>query len=160
MAPAFFKECWRRSIHPVLLKVTQKFTRSPTVTSFLPDYLRPSPAFSPSSTPTTFDQPFCQCFLRVFSLRQAQGAMDVDYTHFWAQLVPILRSISQATFIAIDVEMSGISIRRPGVNDRSHSQSKPTLQQQYEETREAAETYQVLQLGITCVKEDLDRGTG
>lgn len=55
--------------------------------------------------------------------------------------------------------MSGISTRpRFSAGDRSHDIGKPSLQQQYEDIRGAAETFQVLQVGITCVEEDRDRG--
>ena len=84
--------------------------------------------------------------------------MEVTDLNFRSQLLPILRAISNATFVAIDVEMSGISTRRYGVNERSHDTGKPNLQQQYEESKEAAERYQILQLGITCVEEDRERG--
>jgi poly(A)-specific ribonuclease len=84
--------------------------------------------------------------------------MEVTDLNFRSQLLPILRSISGATFVAIDVEMSGISTRRDGVSDRSRNSGKPNLQQQYEESKEAAEKYQILQLGITCVEEDREKG--
>lgn len=83
--------------------------------------------------------------------------MDIDQDHFWPRLLEILEDISNATFVSFDVEMSGISLRHNG-NTRSQYVGKPTLQQQYEETKEAAETYQVLQIGITCVEEDPQRG--
>lgn len=35
---------------------------------------------------------------------------------------------------------------------------KPTLQQRYLETKEAAERYQILQFGLTCVKQDVENG--
>jgi poly(A)-specific ribonuclease len=85
--------------------------------------------------------------------------MEVTDLNFRSQLLQILRSISNATFVAVDVEMSGISTRRHGENDRSHDIGKPNLQQQYEETKDAAERYQVLQLGITCVEDDRKRST-
>lgn len=88
----------------------------------------------------------------------SEVTMEVDDKKYWHQLLPILKSISTATFVAVDVEMSGISIRRHGVNDRSRKTGKPNLQEQYEETKLAAETYQVLQFGITCVEEDRERG--
>lgn len=84
--------------------------------------------------------------------------MEIDSTNFWPCLLPILKDISNATFIAIDVEMSGISTRqRNRSNHRTQGVSKPTLQQQYEETVEAAELYQILQVGITCVEEDREK---
>jgi hypothetical protein len=83
--------------------------------------------------------------------------MNVDEAGFWPQLLPILRSICDATFVAIDVEMSGIPVKGYGSNDRSHLVGKLSLQQLYEETREAALKYQVLQIGITCIEEDHER---
>ena len=85
--------------------------------------------------------------------------MDIDESGFWTQLVPILRSICDATFVAIDLEMSGIPMRGYGFNDRSHLAGRPSLQELYEETREAGMKYQVLQIGITCIEEDRERGT-
>ena len=84
--------------------------------------------------------------------------MDIDEAGFWPQLLPILRSICDATFVAIDVEMSGIPMKGYGSNDRSRLVGKPSLQQLYEETKEAALKYQILQIGITCVEEDPERG--
>ncbi len=84
--------------------------------------------------------------------------MDVDETSFWPQLVPILRSICDATFVAIDLEMSGIPMKGRNSNDRYRAGGKPSLQELYEETKEAASKYQVLQLGITCIEEDRERG--
>ena len=85
--------------------------------------------------------------------------MDVDGAHFKGELLSILKHISNATFVAIDLEMSGITTRpryQPG--DRSLDANKPTLQAQYEETKDAAEAFQVLQIGITCLEEDHERG--
>lgn len=51
--------------------------------------------------------------------------------------------------------MSGIGAKtRYGRNGRAQDIGKPSLQQQYEETRNAAMKYQVLQLGLTCVSWD------
>ncbi|KAF4624877.1 hypothetical protein G7Y89_g13293 [Cudoniella acicularis] len=84
--------------------------------------------------------------------------MDIDQAHFRRQLLDILKHISNATFVTFDLEMSGISTRpKYGMGDRSHDIGKPTLQQQYEDMKRAAETFQVLQMGITCVEEDHER---
>jgi len=80
--------------------------------------------------------------------------MDIDDVHFWPQLLPILKVISDATFVAIDVEMSGIAMKGFGSNDKAAGTGKPTLQQHYEEVKQAAEKYSVLQFGITCIEED------
>lgn len=84
--------------------------------------------------------------------------MDIDSVHFWSQLLAILRAISNATFVAVDVEMSGIAMRGFGSHDRSTSMGKPNLQQHYEEVKQAAEKYGVLQFGLTCIEEDRQRG--
>jgi hypothetical protein len=85
--------------------------------------------------------------------------MEVDHEHFRKELLPILRSIANADFITIDLEMSGISIRpKFSSGDRSHNVGKPTLEQQYQELKSAAEAFQVLQIGITCVEVDREKG--
>lgn len=81
--------------------------------------------------------------------------MDVDATHFRKSLLPILRDICEAKIVTFDLEMSGISTK-PSI--RVYDAGKPTLQQQYDEMKSAAETYQVLQMGITCVSEDREKG--
>ena len=74
-------------------------------------------------------------------------------------MLPILKKISNAAFVAIDLEMSGISIKSKP-DDKLRDAGKMTLQKNYEETRKVAETFQVLQVGITCVEEDRDKGDG
>jgi poly(A)-specific ribonuclease len=85
--------------------------------------------------------------------------MDVDASQFRKCLLPILRDICQAKIVTFDLEMSGISTKpKSGAGERTFNIGKPTLQQQYEEMKYAAETYQVLQMGITCVSEDCEKG--
>jgi len=77
--------------------------------------------------------------------------MEVDKKHFNVHLLPILRHIANAEFVAFDLEMSGIgsSIKRD---------DKPNLQEVYEDVKAAAEKYQVLQVGITCIEKDEEHG--
>lgn len=85
--------------------------------------------------------------------------MEVNKQDFRLQLLPILKNIADAKFISFDLEMSGISTRpRYGTGDRSQDVGKPSLQQQYEEMRSAAELYQIVQVGITCVEENTEKG--
>ena len=77
--------------------------------------------------------------------------MDVNGRDFQRQLSSILRAISTARFVAFDLELSGIPSRHVG-------HGKQTLQGRYEETKKAAERFQILQLGLTCAEEDKDRG--
>ncbi|KAG0647744.1 ABA hypersensitive germination 2 [Hyphodiscus hymeniophilus] len=84
--------------------------------------------------------------------------MEVPQSEYWKNLLSILEHIANAKLVAIDLEMSGISMRsRFGPNPKTHDNGKPSLQALYDETRTAAETYQILQVGITCVEEDRDK---
>ncbi|MCJ1389378.1 hypothetical protein MMC18_002235 [Xylographa bjoerkii] len=93
--------------------------------------------------------------------------MDVDRRSFHWQLPRMLRALADAHFVAIDLELSGIqskTIHRPkavenGSTESRSTGSKQTLQERYDEAKEAAERYQILQVGLTIVKEDADTGT-
>lgn len=76
--------------------------------------------------------------------------MNVSGASFPSEAVKILREIGGAHFVAIDFEFSGIAGFGRG--------GKPTLQDLYHEVKAAAERYQVLQVGLTIVKEDLKNG--
>lgn len=86
--------------------------------------------------------------------------MDVSRHRFQACLPFILEDIANSHFVSIDLELSGI----PGPQtkkskpDGMGSSGKPTLQEKYIDIKQAVERYQVLQLGLTCVLEDKDRG--
>ncbi len=91
----------------------------------------------------------------------AAEKMDINLSNFHARLPSLLRAVSDAHFIAIDLELSGIpghQIHKPRVGG-NQTGGKATLQERYEDTKKAAEKYQVLQLGMTCVEEHKDRGT-
>ena len=86
--------------------------------------------------------------------------MDINKNNFHSQLPSLLRAVSDAHFVAIDLELSGIPshhVNKPKATG-DHTGGKATLQERFEDTKKAAESYQVLQLGITCVEEDKDRG--
>jgi poly(A)-specific ribonuclease len=83
--------------------------------------------------------------------------MDIDHYQYRKKLLEILRSIAKASFVTFDLEMSGISTR-PKPGDRTYDVGKATLQQQYDEIKSAAETFQILQMGLTCVEEDREKG--
>ena len=85
--------------------------------------------------------------------------MDVTGRTFQSQLFSILGAISASQFVSFDLELSGIPGKQFKTKLTSQSEDgKQTLQQRYEETKAAAERYHVLQLGLTCVEEDSDRG--
>ena len=86
--------------------------------------------------------------------------MDVNRYAFENQLPLILKAIADSRFVTFDFELSGIPGKQTG-QARAPGRSedgKQTLQERYEETKKAAERYQILQLGLTCVEEDLERG--
>lgn len=77
--------------------------------------------------------------------------MDVDRTSFWPKLPSILKAISEAKYVSVDLEMSGIIMNTLG------SKPNPTLQQIYQDARAAAETFAILQFGLTCIYWDPER---
>lgn len=77
--------------------------------------------------------------------------MDIDGLNFQAKLPQVLRHVSDAHFVAFDLEMSGIPPRNNGPGSN-------TLQTRYAECKAAAEKYHILQFGITCVEEDASTG--
>lgn len=87
--------------------------------------------------------------------------MDINSSDFQSLAPSILDAIAKAHFVTLDLELSGISSQQPNkvkVRVGDGLSGKPTLQHRYIETKIAAETYQVLQFGITCVLEDKVRG--
>ena len=86
--------------------------------------------------------------------------MDVNRYAFQNQLPLILKAIATSRFVTFDFELSGIPGKQTGQARAAgrREDGKQTLQERYEETKKAAERYQVLQLGLTCVEEDLERG--
>lgn len=85
--------------------------------------------------------------------------MDVTGHTFQSQLFSILGAISRSHFVSFDLELSGIPSKQFKSKPTGQSEDgKQTLQQRYKEIKAAAERYHVLQLGLTCVEEDRDRG--
>ncbi|KAK3701390.1 hypothetical protein LTR37_015488 [Vermiconidia calcicola] len=80
--------------------------------------------------------------------------MEVDKTSFYPLLLDILTDISESHFVTFDLELSGIPSKGAGSNNGKGG--RPTLQQRYLETKEAAERYQILQIGLTCVTQDVE----
>ena len=85
--------------------------------------------------------------------------MDISNLDFQSHIHAILRAISLSRFVSLDLELSGIPSRHFNqARNVTGEYGKQTLQQRYAETKTAAEIYQVLQLGLTCVEEDMERG--
>lgn len=75
-----------------------------------------------------------------------QLTMDVDRFNFWQTLPTVLEAISLADYVAFDLEMSGI----PNLVGAS----QPTESTFYHLAAEAARTFQILQVGLTCLSYD------
>ena len=78
--------------------------------------------------------------------------MDISIQDWPGKLHPLLSHISNALFVAIDFEISGISMKNG--SSGAHGCRQQTLQERYEVVKRAAEKYQILQVGITTVIED------
>jgi len=74
--------------------------------------------------------------------------MDITCNNFWAKLPEIIQAIADASHVSIDIEMSGVQVKKVMRAD------KLSIQEAYAEAREAAETFQILQMGLTCIRFD------
>lgn len=77
--------------------------------------------------------------------------MEIDRNRFSFELGKIIEHIADASFVAIDLEFTGLAGRR-------NRPDRLSLQEYYEDTKAAAERYQILQFGMTIVTEDLEHG--
>jgi poly(A)-specific ribonuclease len=78
--------------------------------------------------------------------------MEVTNASFSQYLPFILNDISASCFVSLDFELSGVAFA-------SSIPTKPqTIQERYAQTKEAAERYQILQVGLTTCHEDLETG--
>ncbi|KKK27003.1 hypothetical protein ARAM_007082 [Aspergillus rambellii] len=73
--------------------------------------------------------------------------MDVTGHTFPYHLPKILDDLSSCTFVSLDFEFSGIATTVAGRGPQS-------LQQRYQEVKECADKYQILQVGMTTCHED------
>ncbi|KAJ2905595.1 hypothetical protein MKZ38_004889 [Zalerion maritima] len=78
-------------------------------------------------------------------------SVEIDSANYLYILPPILDVISKAAFVAIDLEMSGITV---GNGDSMPTSSMTTTDESYEKAKKTAQTYCILQVGITAIKGD------
>ncbi|PKX99958.1 CAF1 family ribonuclease [Aspergillus campestris IBT 28561] len=78
--------------------------------------------------------------------------MDITASSFYDLLPEILSRLSDCCFVALDLEFSGIPISPRKSNE------KQSLQERYAEIKQCAEKYQILQVGLTIVHEDAEKG--
>ncbi|KAL4931915.1 ribonuclease H-like domain-containing protein [Aspergillus undulatus] len=77
--------------------------------------------------------------------------MDVTAQTFPYHLARMLDDLASSAFVAIDLEFSGIATAYQGKTSPPQS-----LQQRYEEVKESAGKYQILQVGLTFCHEDAE----
>jgi poly(A)-specific ribonuclease len=77
--------------------------------------------------------------------------MDIDKSSFPSRLLDVLEAIAESHFVSFDLELSGVPVK----GQTKEKPGKPSLQERYLETKKAAEQYQILQIGLTCVKDDV-----
>ncbi|KAK7189720.1 caf1 family ribonuclease [Paraphaeosphaeria sporulosa] len=82
--------------------------------------------------------------------------MDIDAGSYPHELLALLISISEADFVSLDLEFTGIPSRMPGKEPWKprQGQGRRTLEDRYQETRTAADRYNILQVGLTCARFD------
>lgn len=80
--------------------------------------------------------------------------MDIDAASYPHELLALLISISEADFVSLDLEFTGIPSRMPGKEPWKPRQGRKTLEDRYQETRAAADRYHILQVGLTCAHFD------
>jgi hypothetical protein len=77
--------------------------------------------------------------------------MDIDQTNFWPNLLIVIETIARADFVAFDLEMTGFGTKT--------SQSIDSFTQHlYDQAKEAAKTFNILQVGISCASYDDEVG--
>ncbi|SPQ22900.1 dcd040fb-0726-4f9f-a2f4-b61f888f6a09 [Thermothielavioides terrestris] len=74
--------------------------------------------------------------------------MDINRSNFWQTLPTVLEAISLSEYVAIDLEMTGVSGHAV---DTAPENTEITA---YQLAAEAARTFQVLQFGMTCLSYD------
>ncbi|KAJ4304195.1 hypothetical protein N0V88_001807 [Collariella sp. IMI 366227] len=74
--------------------------------------------------------------------------MDINRFNFWQTLPTVLETISLSEYVAIDLEMTGISAQS---STRMFGDTETAM---YWLAADAARTYQVLQMGLTCLRYD------
>ncbi|KLJ06265.1 hypothetical protein EMPG_10306 [Blastomyces silverae] len=86
--------------------------------------------------------------------------MDVTRQSFSQHLPRLLNDLAKSSFVALDLEFSGIVPRQSAPSPGSNLWGeKQTLQTRYVEVKEAADIHQVLQIGLTFAMEDRETGT-
>lgn len=129
-----------RSFHPKKCKLLPTVVRTGTFTSFT---FYPSNRFSPLVFKLVYLVALSSSSLIL--ARRHTATMSVPLSRFWAELTNVLPEIAAAQYVAIDFEMTGIEPRN------ALPLQRPTMDQLYKRAKEAAETFNVMQFGLTCI---------
>lgn len=78
--------------------------------------------------------------------------MDINRFNFWDKLPTMLKTISEAQYVAVDLKKSGVQINKYHLRP-----VQLTLQEAYDDARKAAEMYTILQFGFTCITWEPDK---
>ncbi|KAL8414254.1 hypothetical protein RB594_005472 [Gaeumannomyces avenae] len=81
-------------------------------------------------------------------MESAQEITAIDADNFWSLLPAVLEDIAAAELIGLDLEMTGIRLR-DGIFGRK---VKFMAEQCYVEAAEVAKAFQILEVGITCLR--------
>ena len=82
------------------------------------------------------------------------STMDITAHNFPSLLFKILDELAGCVFVSLDFEFSGIAR-----NSSAHRDSGPqSLQTRYAEVKDAAEKYEILQIGLTLCHENVTTG--
>ncbi|TLD30578.1 hypothetical protein PspLS_02155 [Pyricularia sp. CBS 133598] len=86
-------------------------------------------------------------------LETAGRIIDIDATNFWRLLPQVLEEIASAEYVSFDLEMTGIRVKN-GLSDR---QDKFSIEDCYAAACEVAQTFQIIEFGMTCSKYDTEK---
>lgn len=79
--------------------------------------------------------------------------IDIDATNFWRLLPQVLEEIAGAEYVSFDLEMTGIRVKN-GLSDR---QDKFSVEEYYAAACEVAQTFQIIEFGMSCSKYDTEK---
>lgn len=71
--------------------------------------------------------------------------MEITSNNFWEALPKVFEAMAAANHVAIDLEMSGI------FTNATYPSTRPTIETIYAQAKEAAERFQIVQFGLTCL---------
>jgi poly(A)-specific ribonuclease len=71
--------------------------------------------------------------------------MEITSENYWESLPGVLEAMAAATYVSVDVEMTGLYSKNTTTN------AKTALNAIYEQAKEASERFQIVQFGLSCI---------